>query len=130
MKLARPLALSVALCLDAMSAAHAQGDVEKGAIVFKKCFICHAVGDGAKVKVGPPLNDIVDAKAGAFDGYSYSPKLKELAAQGLTWTEENLHAYLLNPKQLVPGGKMAFPGLKKEEERQNVIAYLKTFSKP
>lgn len=111
---------------------HAQsaGDPAKGETVFKKCRICHDVGEDAKIKVGPPLNGIVGKQAGTYPGFSYSAKMEELSQQGFTWTEEHLDAYLLNPRSVVPGGKMVFPGLKKEADREDVIAYLKTFAQP
>lgn len=108
--------------------AWAEGDAEKGEKVFKKCKACHMVGENAKKRVGPPLNDIIGAKAGIQEGYKYSKAMVDAGAGGLMWTDEKLHAYLEKPKDLVPGGKMAFPGLKKEEDRANVIAYLKKFS--
>lgn len=113
--------------------AHAaeEGDADKGKKIFNKCKVCHMVGEDAKNRVGPPLNDIIDAKAGAQEGYmeKYSPAMKAAGEGGLTWSVEKLDEYLKKPKDLVPKGKMAFPGLKKDKDRANVIAYLKTFSK-
>ena len=109
--------------------AHAEGDPAKGEKVFKKCKICHAVGEGAKKKIGPPLNNIIDAKAGTQEGFKYSKSIVELGEGGLTWSTEQLDAYLEKPKKMIPKGKMKFPGLKKESDRADVIAYLMTFSK-
>lgn len=110
--------------------AQAESDAAaKGEKVFKKCKICHAVGEGAKKKIGPPLNNIIDAKAGVQEGYKYSKALIAAGEGGLMWSDEKLDEYLTKPRKLVPKGKMAFPGLKKEDDRANVIAYLKTFSK-
>lgn len=111
------------------AAAHAEGDPEKGERVFNKCKACHMVGENAKKRVGPPLNNIIGAQAGSQEGYNYSKSIKTLGEEGLVWTEEKLSAYLEKPKDVVPKGKMAFPGLKKESDRENVIAYLKQFSK-
>lgn len=108
--------------------AHAEGDAEKGKKVFKKCKICHAVGDGAKAKVGPPLNNIIGAKAGSQDGFSYSKPMKEAGEKGLMWTEEKISEFIKKPKKFIPGTKMTFPGLKKDKRRDDVIAYLKTFT--
>lgn len=116
------------LALLVATPAWAEGDAEKGEKVFKKCKACHMVGENAKKRVGPPLNDIIGAKAGIQEGYKYSKAMVEAGAGGLMWDDEKLHAYLKKPKDLVPGGKMAFPGLKKDEDRANVIAYLKKFS--
>lgn len=110
------------------AAAAAEGDAAKGETVFKKCRICHDVGEGAKIKVGPPLTAIVGARAAGNPDFNYSAKLKQLGAEGFVWTEAMLSDYLTDPRQLVPGGKMAFPGLKKDEDRQDVIAYLKSLS--
>jgi len=109
-------------------AAHADGDAAKGEKVFKKCAACHAVGEGAKNKVGPVLNGVIGRTAGTAPDYNYSAAMKEAGAKGLVWNDETLHKYLESPKEFVPGNKMAFPGLKKEDERDDVIAYLKTFS--
>lgn len=107
--------------------ASADGDAAKGEKVFAKCKACHMVGDGAKNRVGPELNGIVGRVAGSAEGFKYSDAMMAKHAEGMTWTEENIDAYLTKPKDFVPGNKMTFAGLKKEDDRQNVIAYLKTF---
>ena len=109
-------------------AAAAQGSAEQGENVFKKCKACHDVGEGAKNKVGPALNGVVGRKAASFEGYPYSSDLKALGAQGFVWDENNLDKYLQDPKSVVGKGKMVFPGLKDEQDRKDVIAYLKKFS--
>jgi cytochrome c2 len=113
----------------ASGAAHAAGDAAKGADVFKKCKVCHEVGETAKDKVGPTLNGVIGRKIGTEGTFAYSPALKEAGEKGQTWTEENLDKYLTDPRTFMPGNKMAFAGLKKEEDRANVIAYLKQFTK-
>ncbi|MFV0358791.1 c-type cytochrome [Tropicimonas sp.] len=105
----------------------AEGDAAAGEKVFNKCKACHAVGEGAKNKVGPELNGIVGKAAGTREGFKYSDDLVGLAEGGLIWDDANLHTYLTNPKDLIPKGKMSFAGLKKEEDINNVIAYLQTF---
>lgn len=110
-------------------AAAQQGSVEDGAEVYKKCRACHDVGADAKNKVGPLLNDIMGRKAGTVEGFSYSDANKTAGANGLAWTEDVLFKYLENPLTFMPGTKMAFAGLKDEQDRRDVIAYLKTFSK-
>jgi cytochrome c len=123
------LGLAVAGMFGGVSvAAAAEGDPAKGENVFKKCKICHQIGEGAKNQVGPQLNGVVGRKAGTIEGFSYSPAMKEAGEKGLTWTDEALHKYVENPKDFVPKNKMAFVGLKKEDERDDVIAYLKKFS--
>jgi len=107
--------------------ANAEGDAEKGAKVFKKCAACHAVGEKAKNKVGPALNGVVGAPWGQVEGYKYSKALIELG-DGKVWDEETLSAYLTKPKDVIPKGKMAFAGLRKDEDRANVIAYLAQYN--
>ncbi len=106
--------------------AYAAGDAAKGEVVFKKCKICHAVGPTAKPGVGPVQNNLIGATAGSRPGFNYSTAMKEAGAKGIVWTEENIDKYLTNPKAMVPGNKMAFPGLPNAQDRADVIAYLKT----
>ena len=110
-----------------VAVAHAAGDPEAGKKVFNKCKACH-FADRKKNKVGPHLVGVVGRKAGSVEGFRYSPAMKKKGAEGLVWTEENLDKYLENPKKFIPGNKMAFFGLKKPEDRANVIAYLKTLA--
>ncbi len=102
-------------------AASAEGDAAAGEKVFKKCAVCHSVEPG-KNKVGPSLAGIVGRPAASIEGFKYSDAMK---ASGIVWTEDKLDPYLASPKKVVPGGKMAFPGLKEEDDRKNVIEYLK-----
>jgi len=104
------------------------GDADKGKKVFNKCKACHAVGEGAKNKVGPALNNIIGAKAGAVEGFKYSAAMKEAGEKGMVWDDANLDKYLEKPREFIPKNKMSFPGLRKEDDRKNVIAYLKQFS--
>ena len=99
-------------------------DAEAGAKVFVKCKACHQIGEGAKIAVGPVLNGVVGRAAGTYPGYSYSEANKN---SGLVWDEATLKEYLKNPRGKVPGTKMIFPGLPKDEDIENVIAYLKQF---
>ena len=131
-----------ALSVLATSAAFAEGDIKKGKKVFKKCKACHAIGEGAKSKVGPPLTNIFGRKAASFEGFNYSKAMKAKAEEGLVWNEETLAEFVKGPKRYVKGTKMSFAGLlkkknigkeKKEakanEKVANLLAYLKTFSK-
>lgn len=104
--------------------AHA-ADAAAGEKVFNKCKACHAVGEGAKNKVGPELNDLIGRQAGSVEGFKYS---RAMAESGITWNDETIAAYLADPRGYIPKNKMAFAGLKKDEDIANVIAYLKTFS--
>ena len=115
------MALAFTMAMGA-GAAHADGDAANGEKVFAKCKACHTVEVG-KNKVGPSLGGVVGRKSGTVEGFNYSDAMKKA---GLTWDEATLNTYLTNPKQLVPGTKMAFPGLPKEQDRLDVIAYLKS----
>ena len=101
-------------------------DAAHGEVVFKQCKICHQVGPGAKATIGPEQNNLIGSKAGSRPGYNYSPAMKAAGEKGLVWDEDTLNKYLENPKAVVPGTKMIFAGLKKPEDRADVIAYLKT----
>jgi cytochrome c len=102
-------------------AASAQ-DVAAGEKTFNVCRACHEIGDGAKNLVGPVLNGVVGRKSGSYPGYAYSDANKN---SGITWDEPTLMEYLKNPRAVVPGTKMLFPGLKKNDDIVNVIAFLK-----
>src|SRR3984893_18148261 len=119
----RSLGLTFVAFIALPGAAIAQ-DVAAGEKVFAKCKICHQIGEGAKNAVGPVLNGVVGRKAGVYPDYSYSEANKN---SGITWDEATLKEYLKNPRAKVPGTKMIFPGLPKEEDIDNVIAYLKQF---
>ena len=105
-------------------AALADGDPAAGEASFKVCKACHQIGETAKNFVGPVLNGVVGRKSGTYPGYNYSDANKN---SGLTWDEATLTKYLHNPRVVVPGTKMVFPGLQKDEDVANVIAYLKQF---
>ena len=123
---------TAAIILSAMAfstSAYAAGDIEAGKKVFKKCKACHNV-DKEKNKVGPHLIGVSDRAAAAVEKYKYSKAMKAKAAEGLMWTEENLDLYLIKPKKFIPKTKMAFPGLKKPQQRADVIAYIKSVAMP
>ena len=107
--------------------AFAEGDAAEGEKVFRKCKACHSVDEG-KNKVGPSLHNIIGRTAGTVEGFRYSSAMEEFGAAGNVWDDETLSAYLEKPKDVVPKTKMAFVGLRKEEDREDVIAYLKQFS--
>jgi len=120
-------AASLALMIPVASAS-AEGDAANGEKVFKRCAACHAVGEGAKNKVGPELNALIGRTAGTVDGFKYSKAMVEAGEGGMVWSDETLHGYLEKPKDYIKGNRMSFAGLRKEDERADVIAYLKTFS--
>ena len=105
----------------------ADGDAAEGEEIYKKkCKTCHMVGPDAKNRVGPVLNGIVDAPAGSVEGFKYSNAMEAKRDEGLVWTEDELDAYLTKPREYLKGTKMSFPGLKDEDDREDVIAYLKS----
>ncbi len=119
------------------NAAAMDGDAAKGEKVFKKCAACHTVGETAKNKVGPVLNDVFGRPAGTFADYKYGKSIIAAGEAGLVWNEEELFIYLQDPRKYLRAklddkkakSKMTFK-LKKEQDRLDVIAYLKTFSAP
>lgn len=123
MKHVKLAALTALAILASLGAAAAQ-DAAAGENTFKVCKACHQIGEGAKNAVGPVLNGIVGRKAGTYADYNYSDANKN---SGLTWDEATLKDYLKDPRAKVVGTKMAFPGLKKDADIDNVIAYLKQF---
>ena len=104
-------------------------DVTKGAKVYKKCVSCHMIGDKAKNRVGPQLNGIIGREIASLADYKYSKAMVKYAAAEKVWSEENLGAYLANPRKTVKGTRMAFAGLRKQADVDNVIAYLKENAK-
>ena len=100
-------------------------DASKGEAVFKRCRACHAIGPGAKNKAGPALTGVVGRKAGSAPGFNYSDAMKEAGSKGIVWTEGNLAKYLEAPDTFVPNNVMAFPGIKNDGERKDLIAFLK-----
>ena len=102
--------------------------IEAGAAAFKKCQACHAVGEGAKNKTGPELNNILGRTIGGHDGFKYSTAFQEAAADGEIWDEAHLVEFLLDPKGVMPGTKMTFAGLKTSDEAAALIAYIQSES--
>jgi cytochrome c len=116
-------------------------DAAKGEMVFKKCMLCHRMGPDAANLIGPVLTGAVGRKAGTYPGYNYSPLMKAAGENGLVWTEDNITNYLPDPSaflkkfladkgkpDLATGAAKMLFRLPSEQEREDVIAYLKTFS--
>ncbi|MEK9860977.1 MAG: cytochrome c family protein [Alphaproteobacteria bacterium] len=117
--------LAAAVVSLGLSSTAMAGDPALGEKVFKKCKACHVV-DSDKNKTGPHLVNIMGRQAGSVEGFKkYSKAIKE---SGIVWDEATLDGFLEKPKKYLKGTRMAFAGLKKEEDRANVIAYLKQFS--
>jgi cytochrome c len=106
----------------------ASADASAGETAFKKCQACHSGEKGGPNKVGPDLWDIVNRPVAAHEGFSYSAGMKTFAEGGKTWDFENLNHFLAAPKKFVAGTAMGFAGLKKDDERANLLAYLHTLS--
>ncbi len=101
-------------------------DAAAGKTSFNKCLACHAIGEGAKNKVGPVLNGIDGRKSGTYPDYNYSDANKN---SGITWNEAQFKEYIKDPKAKVPGTKMAFAGIKNEKEINDLWAYVSQFDK-
>lgn len=121
----KTLAIAV-LALAAMAQTSQAQDVAAGEQSFKKCLACHAVGEGAKNKVGPVLNGLPGRKSGTVEGYNYSEANK---SSGITWDEPTFLEYIKDPRAKIKGTKMIFPGIKNENEAKSLWAYLAQFDK-
>ena len=104
--------------------AFAAGDPAAGEKVFAKCKICHQIGPNAKNMVGPEQNGIDGRKAGVQPGYNYSDAIKN---SGITWDHDTFVKYVENPKAMIAGSKMIFAGLPKEQDREDLWAYMSQF---
>jgi cytochrome c len=99
-------------------------DVDAGEQSFKKCRACHEVGVDAKNKAGPLLNGLFGRAAGSVPGFRYSDANRN---SGVVWSEEIFSEYIRSPRTFMPGTRMAFVGLKKDDEIANLTAYLRQF---
>ena len=104
-----------------IAALMALGDSAKGEKIFKKCAACHSIVKGGKNKIGPALYNVVGRQVGGVSDYKYS---KALAGYDKSWTIEELNGFLLKPSKWIKGTKMAYAGLRKEEDRASIIKYL------
>lgn len=124
MKTIGAIILSLAVIL-ASSGPSAAGDAKKGKRVFNKCKACHSLAAGKK-RIGPSLHGVFGKTSGTVAKFKYSSAMKKAK---IVWDDKTLDAYLTKPKKYLPGTKMAFPGLKKKKDRDNLIAYLKEATK-
>jgi len=119
----KKLSIAAAMVTLSTGLAFAQ-DLAAGATAFKKCAICHEIGEIAKNKVGPELNGIDGRASGSAPGYNYSDANKK---SSITWNEATFLEYIKDPRAKIQGTKMIFPGIKNETEAKNLWAYLKQF---
>ena len=104
-----------------IAALMALGDVNAGEKIFKKCAACHSINQGGANKIGPALYNVVGRKIGGVADYKYS---KAFVEYGKEWNFEELNGFLLKPSKWIKGTKMAYAGLRKEEDRASIIKYL------
>jgi cytochrome c len=124
MKAGIGLAAAAALAALTMTgAAHAQ-DAAAGEQVFKMCLPCHSIGPGAKNKVGPELNGLDGRHSGTAAGFSYSEANK---SSGVVWGKDTFEKYINDPRAMIPGTKMIFPGIKDAKKVANLWAYVSQF---
>jgi cytochrome c len=125
MKTSTLSALVVVTSLATATGALAQ-DIAAGKSSFNKCMACHAIGEGAKNKVGPVLNGLESRKSGTVEGYSYSDANKN---SGITWSKDTFLEYIKDPKAKIPGTKMIFAGIKNEKESNDLWAFIAQYDK-
>ncbi len=101
-------------------------DVEAGKAVFAKCSSCHSIAEGGPNGTGPDIWGVEGRKPGSHGGFAYSTGMTEFGAKQAIWDYDHLYEFLKSPAKYIPGTKMTFVGLKKSEDRINVIAYLKS----
>ncbi|WP_242530862.1 c-type cytochrome [Roseococcus thiosulfatophilus] len=99
-------------------------DAAAGQRVFNQCRACHTINEGGRNGVGPNLHGVWERPAGSIQGFRYSAGMQTAAQGGLVWNEENLRKYLANPREVVPGGSMAFAGIRNEQQLNDLLAYL------
>jgi cytochrome c len=118
--------LILGLMLGHAGLAGADGDPESGERLFRKCKQCHTLVP-ERTKVGPSLAGVVGRAPGSVEGFGYSQDLIDFGAAGNDWNAETLDAFLTKPRGLIRQTKMAFPGLRKKSDREDLIAYLSQF---
>tara|TARA_R110000744_G_scaffold376026_2_gene489999 strand:+ start:16808 stop:17326 length:519 start_codon:yes stop_codon:yes gene_type:complete len=102
-------------------------DLANGQRQFRRCQSCHTLNEGGRHTVGPNLHDVLGQPAANAAGFSYSRPLRE---SGLTWGRETLDAWIENPRELVPGNRMSFVGLRNADDRRDVIAFIEARTAP
>jgi cytochrome c len=124
MKVSNLIPICIAGAIALMSSqASAAGDVAKGEKIAKKCKACHTMNEGGKNGLGPNLFGILGQRAGAIEGYKYSPAM---LASGIVWDDATFIDFVLKPKNVIPRTKMSFRGIKKASQREDLLAYFQT----
>ncbi|WP_440959544.1 c-type cytochrome [Oceanicaulis sp. LC35] len=100
---------------------YVSANVDNGARIFRRCQACHTVEEGGRNMVGPNLHDVFGRESGHKDDFRYSPAMSE---SEIVWSAETLDAYLTNPREYIPGNRMSFAGLRDEQDRHDLIAWL------
>lgn len=119
----RTATVTVALLAISAGAASAQ-DAETGKVLFRKCVLCHSIGDNAQNKTGPELNGLDGRQAGSVPGFLYSDAH---AQSGIRWNKSTFTQYIRDPQSMVPGTKKVFAGIKDEQEAEDIWAYINQF---
>lgn len=101
--------------------------LERGAQLYKRCQSCHTLEQDGRHKVGPNMWALYGSTAGTKEGFAYS---KAMSESGIVWNDETLSAYIENPRQYMPGNRMSYAGLRKAEDREAVLAYIKAETTP
>jgi cytochrome c len=126
----KPLPSAVVLLGLAITGALADGDPVRGERVFQYCYSCHSVQPDETNLQGPNLHRIVGRRIASQEGFTYTPALRAFAQREERWSEALLDQYLAAPYKLVPKTSMAFPGIEAQDERADLIAYLRSRSGP
>lgn len=120
----KTLTIVAAILVTSVEAAFAR-DPQNGEIVFHICLACHSIGTGAENKVGPELNGLDGRHSGSVPNYDYSDANKK---SGIVWNEANFKKYIHDPQAMVPGTKMIFPGVKDDQQVNDLWAYVSQFN--
>lgn len=99
---------------------------ERGQQVAGLCLSCHTFDKGGKTMTGPNLWAIYGTQVAHIDGYQYSQVFMDMKTEGKTWDDASLDAFLKSPRKFANGTKMSFAGIRKDQQRVDLIAYLKT----
>jgi len=113
---------------ETLQATIAMGDPAAGESLFRQCSACHMIGENASNRLGPALTGVVGRLAGSVEGFRYSSAMEAKGEEGMIWTGPVLRDYLEDPRSYVPGTRMAYNGLRDEQDRNDLVSYLATFS--